>query len=103
MEGDNDVVGGKLTISFFNGTHRTVALDEDDAYDLLRYAQKLQARRSKKITTEGLDRIVWPMYQEGMSVPEIARRMEISQLKVEGSIKRVESGRYGIEGGFAHA
>lgn len=103
MEGDKDIVGGKLTIFFADGTFRNAQLTDDDTYDLLQFAKELQAKRGHKITIEGLDRMVWPMYQAGMSVPEIARRLEMTQLKVEGAIKRVESGRYGIEGGFAYA
>lgn len=103
MAGDKDVTGGRLTISFYDGTHRTVELSEVEAYELLKCAKDIQSRHRKTMTVEELDRIVWPMYQAGMSVPDIANRMEISQLRVEGTIKRVESGRYGIEGGFAHA
>lgn len=94
----NDIVGGRLSISFEGRAAKSTELTADEAYELLRYAEDMKSKRRKFGSLKSFDRAVWGMRDGGMSVPSIAEALGVSQARVEGAIGRVKAGRYGGEG-----
>jgi DNA-binding NarL/FixJ family response regulator len=94
METDSDVIGGRLTVRLRSGKRKVVTLDQEDAYELLEYAQKMRGRRKKSISLEAKDRMIWGMHTSGMSTPVIAEKLGYSQETVKKAIGRVLAGRY---------
>lgn len=97
MLGSSDVTGGKLKVTFAGGKNRTVSLSADEAYELLDFSKKMKKKRGKTKSLKQYDMMVYSMYDYGIPVPSIAARLDSSQISVEASIKRVESGRYGSD------
>jgi hypothetical protein len=94
----NDIIGGRLTVSFEGKPKKSTELTADEAYELLKYADGMRRKRRRFGSLKALDRAVWGMHEGGMSVPAIADALNVSQARVEGAIGRVEAGRYGGEG-----
>lgn len=103
-----DIVGGALIVDLRGGGKRVVNLDECEAYDLMAYARARQLAERPKDTRRlqapasmrKRDALVWELRRQGLGVPEIARKLEISQASVSGSLRRVASGRYEGIGGI---
>lgn len=97
MLGSSDITGGKLKVTFAGSKNRTVSLSADEAYELLDFSKKMKKKRGKAKSLKQYDMMVYSMYDYGIPVPSIAARLDSSQISVEASIKRVESGRYGSD------
>lgn len=105
----SDIIGGALIVDLKGGGKRVVSLSECEAYDLMAYARRRQLAKtddspSRRIkppkTMRKRDELVWELRRQGLGVPEIARKLEISQASVSGSLRRVASGRYEEIGGM---